>query len=137
MTARAPTGRWVAWAGALVWSAGVLAFAFAPTYSTVRSGPHGTTIRSTETLVGENGNFVLVVLGVPLAVCALVGVALLFSRHRGGLVTAWCLTGLLAAFNLLSLLTVGLLVVPATAALVAACLLSADTGGRPSSGHLL
>jgi D-alanyl-lipoteichoic acid acyltransferase DltB (MBOAT superfamily) len=117
-----------------VWSAALLAFAFVPTYATVWSGPHGSTIRSTRSLVSVNGHFVLVVLAVPLVISVLVGLALLFSRHRVGLAAAWSLTLLLAAFNLLALLSIGLLVVPATAALVAACALSGTERMRPEAG---
>ena len=137
MTPRAPLGRWIAWAGALAWSVGLIAFAFAPTYSTVRSGPDGTTIRSTESLVSENGTVVLVAVAVPLAVSLLVGLALLFSRHQVALTTAWFLTGVLGVFNFLALLTIGLLVVPVTAALIAACALSAETPARSRTKHLL
>ena len=122
MTARAPVAAWVAWAGALVWSAGLLAFAFAPTYATARSGPHGT-IRGTATLIEENGRGVLVALAVPLLITLLVGLALLLGRRRGAFETAWFLTVVLAGLNALALLTIGIVVVPATAALITTCAL--------------
>jgi hypothetical protein len=122
LTAKAPAISWVAWAVALVWSTGLLAFAFAPTYARVRSGPHGT-IRDTESFISENGDSVLVLLAVPLVITLLVGLALLLSRRRGAFESAWFLTVLLIVFNALALLTFGIVVVPATAALVLACAL--------------
>ena len=135
VTPKAPAVSWIAWAVALLWSAGVLAFAFAPTYVTARSGRHGM-IRETATLISENGNGILVVLAVPLAVTLLVGLALLLSRRRGALTSAWFLTVVLAVLNALALLTIGIVVVPVTAALITACTLwgsrvqQLDTGAR-------
>jgi len=127
-TTKPPALAWVAWTVALVWSAGLPAFAFAPTYTRVRSGPHGT-IRDTESLISENGNSVLVLLAVPLVITLLVGLALLLNRRRGALSAAWSLTVLLAVLNALALLTIGIVVVPATAALITACAL----WGRPEA----
>lgn len=125
-TTKPPVVAWIAWAVALVWSTGLLAFAFAPTYARVRSGPRGT-IRDTESFISENGNSVLVLLAVPLVITLLVGLALLLNRRRGALGAAWFLTVLLAVGNALALLTIGIVVVPATAALITACAL----WGRP------
>lgn len=121
MTTKAPAVSWVAWAIALLWSAALLAFAYAPSYVLVRSGPHGI-IRDTAALVDENGNWVLVFL-VPLVITLLVGLALCLSRRRGAFTLAWYLTGLLAILNALALLTIGIVVVPTTAALIGACAL--------------
>lgn len=123
----------IVWAGAAVWSAGLIAFAFAPMYSTVGSSSSGRTVRGTETLIGENGNAVLVVLAVPLAVTLLVGLALLLRSHRAALVIAWGLTVLLGVFNLLAMLSIGLLIVPVTAALALACLASSGAVGAPAA----
>jgi hypothetical protein len=71
----------------------------------------------TETLVGVNGEGVLVVVGIPLVVTLLVGAALAFRRRRIG----WVLTSVLGLFTLLAMLSIGIFIVPTTLALVVAC----------------
>jgi hypothetical protein len=110
------TDEWVALAGATVWAVALLVAAAAvPVYD---GGP-GTT---GATLVDENGSGILLVIGVPLLMTILVGLALWFrgSRHGAGPI-AWTLTGLLAGLNLLAMLTVGVFFVPITACLGVVC----------------
>jgi hypothetical protein len=70
----------------------------------------------------------VVVLAVPFLVTLLVASALLARSRRAALPFAWALTALLAAFNLVGMLTVGVFVLPVTAALVVACSMSSRTG---------
>lgn len=74
------------------------------------------------TLVDENGSGILLVIAIPLFITILVAGALWIrgSRRGAGLV-AWMLTGLLACFNLLAMLSIGIVIVPVTACLVVAC----------------
>jgi hypothetical protein len=74
-----------------------------------------------DTLVGANGLGVVVVLAVPLMVTVLVGCALRLRAHRAGLPVAWTLTGLLAVFTLLAMMSIGVFMIPVTAGLVVAC----------------
>jgi hypothetical protein len=91
-----------------------------PVYDSTSSSSSGGTSQASDTLVGENGLGVALVLGVPLLVTLAVGCAL-WQRSRWALPIAWTLTGLLAALNLLAMLSVGIFVLPVTAALVLAC----------------
>ena len=91
-----------------------------PVYDSDSSSSTGGTSRASHTLVGVNGSGVAVVLAVPLLVTLAVGFAL-WLRSRWALPIAWSLTGLLAALNLLAMLSVGIFVLPVTAALVLAC----------------
>jgi hypothetical protein len=88
----------------------------------------GELAQTTKTLVGMNGPGVLVVLAVPFLVTLLVASALLARSRRAALPFAWALTALLAVFNLVGMLTVGVFVLPVTAALVVACSMSSKTG---------
>jgi hypothetical protein len=72
-------------------------------------------------LVSVNGSAVLVVIGVPLIVAVLEGIALVLHSVRGTLGTAWSLTAFSAAFNLVTVLSVGVLEIPVTAALKTVC----------------
>jgi hypothetical protein len=94
-----------------------------PFYDSDSSSSSGEASQASETLVGVNGPGVALVLGVPLLVTLAVGFAL-WQRSRGAQPIAWTLTGLLAAANLLAMLSVGIFVLPVTAALVLACVRS-------------
>ena len=93
--------------------AGVCALGFlitgftAPAYTAVSSGPRGTSTRSTETLVGVNGSGVVLILLSPLLATVVVSIALLWRAHPPAMALAWTVTGTLAAFTLLAMLTVG------------------------------
>jgi hypothetical protein len=113
---------------ALVWSALLVVGALVlPAYGTASQSATedtGTGATSTapvttgtETLVGVNGQGVLIVVGIPLLVTMLVAAALAFRRRRIG----WVLTCILGLFNLLAMLSVGIFFLPTTLALVVAC----------------
>lgn len=107
---------------AAAWGVALVAAGFlAPAYESVAASSSGEVVRSTHTLVDVNGLGVVVVLAVPFVVAVLVGAVLALRPRRGALTAAWALTGLLVVLNLLAMMSVGLFVVPATAALVVAC----------------
>ena len=112
---------WAVWACAAVWSSGLVAFAYMPTYSTSVGTDGGAVSSGASSLVEVNGGDVLLVVAVPLAVTVLVGLAMLLRSRRGFLAIAWALTAALAVFNLVAILSIGVLIVPVTAALVGAC----------------
>ena len=106
---------------AAIYAAGLVVAAFVlPAYDSDSSSSSGGTSQASETLVDVNGLGVALVLAVPLLVTLAVGCALAL-RSRWSLPIAWTLTGLLAAANLLAMLSVGIFVLPVTAALVLAC----------------
>lgn len=114
--------------GAGLWSIGlIVAGLTVPTYQGTASGGStesmttGPISTQSETLVGENGAWVLFVLAVPLAATVVVA-ALLMPRRRWTLWIACGVTGVLALLNLPAMLTIGVFVLPVTAALVLACL---------------
>jgi hypothetical protein len=93
----------------------------APVYSTSSSSSSGDDATGTDTLVGVNGRGVVFDLLIPLLVTVLVAVALLLRPRRRAMTVAWTLTGLLAAFNLLAMLSIGIFILPVTGALFVAC----------------
>ena len=107
---------------AAVWALGLLVAGWlVPVYQSTSISSSGEQTRSTETLVGVNGPGVLIVLAIPLLATLLVAGALLVRPRRGALPLAWALTALLAGVNLLAMLTIGIFILPVTAALVVAC----------------
>jgi hypothetical protein len=135
---RSRPGVLIALAVALAWSVALLIAAVTvPVYSgTGTAGGSGSSAvvitHTSATLVGENGFAVLAVIAVPLLIVLAVGY-LLWRRASdpagGAGALAWTLTALLAAGNLLAMVTVGIFVLPVTVALVVACALS-----RPRPG---
>jgi hypothetical protein len=96
----------------------------APVYGTSSSSSTGDEVTGTEgtdTLVGVNGRSVVFDLLVPLLATVLVAGALWLRHRRGALPFAWTLTGTLAAFNLLAMMSIGIFILPVTAALIVAC----------------
>ena len=89
---------------ALLWSVGLLVAALvAPVYGSA-------------TLVDENGAQVLLVVGAPAAVSAVVWLALWRRCSRGGAVSgyvAWTCVALLSAFCVVALASIGMFVAPA------------------------
>ena len=69
-------------------------------------------------------------LAIPLLVTLAVACGLWQGSRRAALPIAWTLTGLLAAANLLAMLSVGVFVLPVTAALVVACAKSSRPPAR-------
>lgn len=116
----------VVWGLALI-AAAVLAAARSSTSSETTSGPSGTTTsitRSTSTLVGHEGPSVLIPVSGPLVVACLVGgIHWHRARHgrQGAGVAAWTIASLLWIFNLLAMLSIGIFMLPVTAALMLAC----------------
>ena len=109
----------------------VVAAFVAPVYETDSSSSSGQTSPASDTLVGQNGLGAAVVIAVPLLLTLAVGCALWLGSHRGALPVAWTLTGLLAAGNLLAMMSVGVFVLPVTAALVLACARSRRAAPSP------
>lgn len=83
--------------------------------------------RTSATLLQENGPHVLMVVGVPLLAVAVVSLSL-WRRHasakHGAGPVALAVVTLLAAFTLVSMLTIGMLVLPVTGLLTCACALA-------------
>ena len=126
---------------ALAWAIGlVVAALLVPVYqssgvssSGTSSGvsSSGTLTNGSATLVGVNGWAALLVAGAPLAAAAVTGYALWRRTGRQGAgVVAWTVTGMLACFNFLAMLSIGVFVLPVTLALVVAC----GTHGRKPHG---
>jgi len=112
----------VALVGAAVWGVLLVVAGFVvPAYQSTSMSSSGEPTQSTETLVGMNGSGVVVVLALPLLVTVLVACALLLRARHAAMPVAWGLTALLAVFNILGMLTIGVFVLPVTAALVVAC----------------
>lgn len=107
---------------AAVCSAGLLVAGFvAPVYQAVSSSSSGRRVESTDTLVGVNGLGAVPVLAVPLLITVLVTWALLQRGRRWAMPLAWTLTAILGVFTLLAMMTIGILVLPVTVALLVAC----------------
>jgi hypothetical protein len=135
---------WLA-ASAFGWSLVLIAGAFTvPVYSgetatsvvrTATSSVPSTTdtlAHTSSTLIAQNGTWVLIPVAVPALLVAVAWVAL--RRGRKGRHTAAAATGLLAAFNLLALFSIGLFVMPATALIFLALLATPAIGGAALSG---
>ena len=121
---------WISLAIALASGAGlVIAAVLAPVYQSQSVSSTGAITNGSATLVGVNGWSVLLIAGVPLAAAVVTGYGLWHRAGRPGAgVLAWTVTGLLACFNVVAMATIGVLVIPVTAALLAAC---AGHGMRP------
>ena len=122
-SSRLQRDEWVALSVALLWSVALIVLAVvAPAYQSTTQTSSGAVISETSSLFDENGAAVLLPVGVPLLVSVVVGFAL-WRREasRGAGPVAWTGTVLLAAFNVLAMASIGLLIVPVTAALVFAC----------------
>ncbi len=122
---------------ALLWSIGlVVAAGVAPAYQSTTQTSSGPVSTETVTLLDENGPVVLLLVGVPLFVTVVVASALRRREAgRGAGPIAWTFTVLLAGFNVLALASIGLFMVPVTAALVFACA-SRPTGRTADDGAL-
>ncbi|MFZ5846547.1 MAG: hypothetical protein ACOYX5_04095 [Actinomycetota bacterium] len=119
----------VALLGAAAWGLGLVVAGFkVPVYQSESVPSSGELTQSAEAMAAVNGPGILVVLAVPALITLLLGSALLLRARPGALPVAWALTALLAVFNLLGMLTIGIFVVPVTAALVVACVLSSGSG---------
>lgn len=122
----------IALLSAAAWGLALVVAGFlVPVYQSEDMSPSGELTQGTETLVGMNGPGVLIALALPLLATVLVAGSLLLRSRRGALPVAWALTALLAVFNLLGMLTIGVFVVPVTAALVVAC--ASASGSKASA----
>jgi hypothetical protein len=99
----------------------IIAGFFVPVYRSLSESTPGDPTQGWATLVEVNGPGGVVAISVPLLATVLVGSALRLRSRRGALPFAWSVTGLLAAFNLLAMASIGLFVLPVTAALTVAC----------------
>ena len=123
-------GAWVAVGAAAVWATWLVVAAFVlPVYGSAISPSSGTppdsAVHASQTLVEVNGPVAAVEMAVPLAATLVVAIAFRSGVHRVRMVVGWTATGLLAVFNVLGMLTVGVFVLPVTVALVLACLMTA------------
>lgn len=108
---------------ALVWGIGLIIAALAlPVYQSSGASSSGGVAGGSATLVAVNGWHALIVAAAPLAAAVVIGWALWRRAGREGAgVLAWIVTGLLTGLTVLGMLSVGVLVLPATVALVVAC----------------
>jgi hypothetical protein len=115
----------------------VIAGFLVPMYESTSESSSGEVGHSTGTLVGVNGPGVVAVLGVPLLVTLAVGSALWHSARRGAVAFARTLAGLLAAFNVLALSSIGVFFLPVTAAVLVACAIHRPRSEQPSAAERL
>lgn len=129
-------GRQAFWftVAAFVWSAALVGAAFLlPVYgssSTSSTGAHSST---SLTLVHVNGPGVLIPVGVPLIIVALVWVALHRKCSRGGRVAGYVaqtLVWMLAAACLVAIASVGLFILPVAALLARAAAITPSGSSR-------
>jgi hypothetical protein len=107
----------------------VIVALLAPVYQSQSVSSSGSMTNGSATLVGVNGWGALLVAAAPLAAAVVTGCGLWRRARRPGAgVLAWTVAGMLACFNVLAMATIGVIVVPVTVALFAAC---AAHGERP------
>ena len=111
-------GRYAFWltSVAVVWSAALVGGAFTvPVYSSSGTSSTGAHVSGSLTLVAVNGLGVLVPIGIPLLISALVWFALHRKCSRGGRFAgylAWMLVAVLALGCVVAAASIGLLIVP-------------------------
>ncbi len=105
----------LAWSGLLLWLVDTV-----DVYSSISASDDGTMSTSGDTLAETNGSYAYLVACVPLTVSVVVALLAAFRPHLTTAGIAACIVGLLGVLNLLAMLTVGIFVLPATAALVVA-----------------
>jgi hypothetical protein len=113
----------------------VVAGLFAPMYQTMSESSSGEVTHGTDTLIGVNGPGVLAVLGLPLLGTLAVGSALWHGARRGAVAIAWALAGLLAAFTVLAMASIGMFVAPITAAVLVACAVHRPRSEQPRAAE--
>ncbi|MFV0252275.1 MAG: hypothetical protein ACK5H2_02955 [Beutenbergiaceae bacterium] len=117
---------------AAVLSIGLVAFGlFYPAYGRHVQTSDGTEFETSATIVEVNGPGVLVTLSVPLLATALVTILLAVVKQHWRRTAAWVVVGLLLAFALLGIATIGMLVLPIGLALAFAT----AWAGRPVSAR--
>jgi hypothetical protein len=92
-----------------------------PTYSSLSVTSTGEVKHNSATLVAENGIGSVFVLAVPLIFTLAVAVALRLHAKRRAMATAWTFSGVLALFNLVAMMSIGLYIIPVTICLLYAC----------------
>jgi hypothetical protein len=117
---------------AFVWSAALVGAAFVlPLYGSSSTSSTEAHSSASLTLVQVNGPRVLIVMGLPLVIVALVWAALHRKCSRGGRLpgyVAWTFSGMLAAGCLVAIASVGLLIVPVAALLLCAAAITPSGG---------
>lgn len=119
-------GRWAfgLTVGAFGWGLALVAAAFlAPVYSGQTSSSTGDVAKTSSTLVGQNGLWVIVPAAVPAALALLVWFGLQRKCSRGsrlGTYLAWGAVVVLAVFAVVAAASIGLFVLPAVLLLAAA-----------------
>ncbi|WP_062387488.1 hypothetical protein [Demequina iriomotensis] len=112
----------IAWWCAVAYGIAVIGIALlAPLYSSATEDSDGVQSLSTATLVEVEGVSGLVTMSVPLLVTLAVGAARV-APTRWGRPVAWVLWSLLCVGTVLALMSVGVLVLPLTVALLIVCL---------------
>jgi hypothetical protein len=125
---------------AFIWSIGlILAALFVPVQGQAVTTPDGPTL-TTLTLVHQKGGWVLIPVAVPALASAVVAAALWMGRSRRSRASgpvAWSATGVLAAFALLSIPSIGFFIVPVVALLAWATRVSpaAPTSSRRAAAQ--
>lgn len=120
---QARRGRRAFWltVSAFAWSAALVGAAFVlPAYGSSSASSTGTNSSASLTLVQVNGLGVLIPIGVPLVIVALVWAALHRKCSRGGRIpgyAAWTLVSVLIAGCLVAIASVGLFIAPVAALL--------------------
>ena len=124
-------------AAALAWSLALIPAAFyAPAYHGERSSSTGAIIHTSATLVHVNGDWVLIVVAVPALLSAVVWIALAHrERSRVASLVASATVVVLGAFNMLAILSIGIFIVPATAALAWAVWRNPAATASPATAH--
>ena len=112
----------IALVGATLWSAALVVAALTlPAYSGATAGADSTGAvierSTTATLVDVNGWWGLVIASIPLGACVVVGALLLGPGGRVAQALAAVVVALLGGLTVLSLLSIGLFLVPAVAGL--------------------
>ena len=135
----ARAGRQAFWltVASFVWSAALVGAAFVlPLYGSSSTSSTGAHSSASVTLVQVNGPRVLIPMGLPLIIVALVWVALHRKCSRGGRVpgyVAWTFVGILAAGCLVAIASVGSLVVPVVVLLSCAAAITPPGGAHTTS----
>ena len=122
---------------AFMWSAMLVGGAFLfPAYGSSAASSTGAQSSGSLTLVQVNGLGVLIPVGVPLVIAALVWVALHRKCSRGGRIggyVAWACISVLGAFCGLAIFSIGILVMPVVVLLACAALCT-PSGSPPGYG---
>ncbi len=124
-------------AAAVMWSVMLLGAAvLLPAYGSSSASSSGAQSSSSLTLVQVNGLGVLIPVGVPLVIAALVWVALHHKCSRGGRLgncVAWTCIAVLGGFCVVAILSIGIFVAP-VAVLLAFAVSLTPSGSPPAQG---